>query len=244
MKVIGVIPARIGSTRFPEKPLALIAGKPLLQWVIEGSLKSKKIHEILVATDDSRIAALAQKCGVKAVMTDSQLATGTDRIYAAIQNVECDLVVNIQGDEPLIEGTILDALVERMTQSPHAEMGTLAHTFKDPKDLLNPNMVKVLVNQKNEAIYFSRFPIPFSRQDAKTSLSLFHIGIYAFKKSFLKTFCETPATALELAESLEQLRALHLGAKIHVVQVDYETHGVDTAEDIKRVEKLIERLNP
>ncbi len=242
MNVIGVIPARIGSTRFPEKPLALIAGKPLLQWVIEGSLQSKKINEIIVATDDSRIANLANKCGVKAIMTDANLATGTDRIYAAIKNIDCDLVINIQGDEPLIKGHILDSLVDRMILSPSAEMGTLAHAFKDQKDLQNPNMVKVLVNKNSEAIYFSRFPIPFSRQDINTSLSLFHIGIYAFKKSFLKTFCETQATPLELAESLEQLRALHLGAKIHVVQVDYETHGVDTAEDIKRVETIIKRL--
>ncbi len=240
-KVIGVIPSRMGSTRLPEKPLALINGKPLLQWVIEGSLTSKKIDQVLVATDDKRIAALAEKCGVQAVMTSPDITTGTDRVYAAIQNMDCDIVLNIQGDEPLIRGEVLDPLVDKMLADKNAQMGTLAHHFKSEADVLNINTAKVLLNHKNEAIYFSRFPIPFSRrQDIQLSgLSMLHVGIYAFRKNFLKVFCSTPPTAMEQFEGLEQLRALYLDTKIHVVSVDYETRGVDTAEDIKIVESIM-----
>lgn len=243
MKVIGVIPARYGSTRFPGKPLALIAGKPLLQWVIEASKTSKHIHELIVATDDERIMKLAKDCGVKAVMTDSDLPSGTDRIWAALKKEQFDIALNIQGDEPLITGDILDTLIESMINNPKSEMATLGHPFKSFKDVENPNVVKIILNQNNEAIYFSRFPIPYSREkEFSQGVNLQHIGLYGYRKAFLQKFCETAAIPLELHEGLEQLRALHLGAKIQVTSVEYETRGVDTPEDVLIVEsKLLAR---
>jgi len=246
-KVIGVIPARYGSTRFPGKPLALIAGKPLLQWVIEGSQKSKHLSQILVATDDERIATLAKKCGVEVAMTPSELPSGSDRVWFALKDKNFDVAINIQGDEPLIQAEILDALASAMIANPACEMGTLGHPFKNEADILNPNTAKIILNHNQEAIYFSRFPIPFSRDKDMTktlgqggqSVNLQHIGIYAYRKDFLRKFCETPIQPLEQFEGLEQLRALYLGAKIKVVTVHYETRGVDTPEDVILVEKQL-----
>ncbi len=238
MKVLGVIPARYGSQRFPGKPLAKIAGKPLLQWVIEASRTSLKIDEVIVATDDERIAILAKSCGVAAVMTDSSLPSGTDRVWAAIKNKEFDLAINIQGDEPLLKGEILDCLVESMVDNPECEMATLGHRFVNKDDISNPNTVKIVLNKNNEAIYFSRFPIPYSRsKDLSETANLQHVGLYGYTKSFIELFCNTPAQELELAEGLEQLRALYLGAKIRVTEVSYKTRGVDSPEDIELVEK-------
>lgn len=237
MKVLGVIPARFGSQRFPGKPLANIAGKPLLQWVIEASKTSKKIDEVIVATDDERIAALAKSCGVEAVMTDSNLPSGTDRVWAAIKDRSFDLVINIQGDEPLLKGEILDTLVQSMIDNPECEMATLGHKFTNKDNISNPNVVKIVTNKNNEAIYFSRFAIPYSRtNEISSTANLQHIGLYGYRKSFIKIFCNTPAQELELAEGLEQLRALYLGAKISVTEVTYETRGVDSPDDIKFVE--------
>ncbi len=240
MKVIGVIPARFASTRFPGKPLKLIADKPLLQWVIEGSKTSTLINELIVATDDERIAALSEKCGVRAIMTDSSLPTGTDRIWAAIKDKNFDIAINIQGDEPLITGGILDTLVNSLLEHPESEMGTLGHPFHDQKDIENPNIIKIVLNQNNQAVYFSRFPIPHSRvKEFSQDSNLQHIGLYGYRKAFLKKFCETPATALEINEGLEQLRALYLGAKIQVTSVEYETRGVDEPQDVLIVEKKL-----
>lgn len=243
MKVIGVIPARYGSTRFPGKPLALVAGKPLLQWVIEAAKKSKLIDQLIVATDDERIMKLAETCHVDSVMTDSDLPSGTDRIWAAVQKEQFDIALNIQGDEPLLTGEVLDILVQSMIDNPKSEMATLGHDFKSVKDMENPNVVKIALNQKNEAIYFSRFPIPYSRvKDFTPDANLQHVGLYGYRKGFLQKFCETPAHSLELSESLEQLRALYLGAKIQVTRVEYETRGVDTPEDVLIVEsKLLKK---
>jgi len=240
MKVIGVIPARYGSTRFPGKPLALIAGKPLLQWVIEAAKKSKLIDQLIVATDDERIMKLASDCDVDAVMTDSNLPSGTDRIWAAVQKEQFDIALNIQGDEPLLTGEVLDTLIQSMIDNPKSEMATLGHDFKSVKDMENPNVVKIVLNQNREAIYFSRFPIPYSREkDFIPTANLQHVGLYGYRKGFLEKFCKTPAQALELSESLEQLRALYLGAKIQVNRVDYETRGVDTPEDVLIVERKL-----
>ena len=243
MKVIGVIPARYGSTRFPGKPLALIAGKPLLQWVIEAAKTAKLIDQLIVATDDQRIADLADDCGVTVVMTASDLPTGTDRIWAAVQKEQFDIAINIQGDEPLITGEVLDTLVQSMINNPAVEMATLGHPFKTVKDMENPNVVKIVLNKDSQALYFSRFPIPYSRnKEFSQGVNLQHIGLYGYRKAFLKKFCETPATPLELSESLEQLRALYLGAKIQVTSVEYETRGVDEPQDVLIVEsKLLKK---
>lgn len=237
MKAIGVIPARYGSTRFPGKPLKLILGKPLLQWVIEAARQSQKLEEIWVATDHPEIQALASRCHVKCVMTDSQLATGSDRVFQAIHNVDVDIVLNIQGDEPLITGALLDRLVEPLLQDRSLQMATLGRRLQ-PGDLESKNTAKIVLNHRAEAMYFSRFAIPYSRVDAPDNgaVCLKHIGLYAFRKTFLAEFCAHPPTPLELAEGLEQLRALYLGAKIRVVEVEHESWGVDTPEDVAKVE--------
>ncbi len=255
MNVIGVIPARFGSTRFPGKPLKLIAGKPLLQWVIEGAKTSREINQVIVATDHKEILALAKSCGVEGVMTDSNLPSGTDRAWAALnnstatKNIDADVVLNIQGDEPLISAEILNPLINLMKQNKHLQMGTLAHVFDSEQDMQSENTAKIVLNKNNEAIYFSRFAIPFSRNNQTrnsrtrdkniTSANLQHIGIYAYRKSFLKEFCESGQCEIEKNEGLEQLRAIYLGAKIGVVTVNYKTHGVDTPEDIKKIEILL-----
>jgi 3-deoxy-manno-octulosonate cytidylyltransferase (CMP-KDO synthetase) len=240
MTVWGVIPARYGSTRFPGKPLKNIAGKPLLQWVIEGVRTSRKIEALWVATDHPEIESLAKSLGVHVAMTDSDLPTGSDRVFAAVKSSPVDVVINIQGDEPLITGELLDQLVAPMLEDPTLEMATLGRRLK-PGDLESRNTAKIALNHRNEALYFSRFPIPYSRIDAlaQQAISLKHIGIYAFRKSFLAEFCDKGPTPLELAEGLEQLRALYLGARVKVVEVDHESWGVDTPEDVAKVEALL-----
>ena len=242
MKIVAVIPARHGSTRFPGKPLASLLGKPLIQWTIEGAKKSKIISDLIVATDDERIAKVAQACGVQVVMTDSELPTGSDRIHAAIQGRNCDVVVNVQGDEPLVTGQLIDSLAHAFIDDSNLDMATLAHPIGD-EELQSVNSVKVVLNHKDEALYFSRYAIPYSRVSAGEmghhEGCLKHIGMYAYTKNFLKTFCETPAPIIEKAESLEQLRALYLGAKIKVIRVKEASLGVDTPEDLQRLEKLL-----
>ncbi len=243
MKTVGIIPARYGSTRFPGKPLALINGQPLLKWVIEGSKTAKSLDEVTVATDDERIAKLARECGVRALMTESDLPTGSDRIFQAAKQLgldDNDVIVNIQGDEPLIEGALLDKLSEPFTKDANLEMATLGRAL-DEESLKSPNTAKIVLNQRQEAMYFSRLPIPYTRQagEAPYPAALKHIGIYAYRKSFLEKFCAEPPAAVELAESLEQLRALYLGARIKVVQVTHDSWGVDTPDDVFKIERLM-----
>lgn len=242
MKAIGVIPARFGSTRFPGKPLALINGKPLLQWTIEGVKSARSLSKVLVATDDDRIADLARACGVDVAMTDSALPTGTDRVRAALMGHDFDVAVNVQGDEPLIEGAWLDALLAPFTTDSDLEMATLGRSLE--LDALHSlNSAKITVNNRDEALYFSRLPIPYSRlssgSPADLSLGLKHIGLYAYKRAFLNRFCDAGPCALELAEGLEQLRALHLGARIKVVRLEADSWGVDTPEDVRKIEMII-----
>jgi 3-deoxy-manno-octulosonate cytidylyltransferase (CMP-KDO synthetase) len=240
MKSIGVIPARFGSTRFPGKPLKLILGKPLVEWVIEGASKSKRLSEIWLATDHEEIRKIGERKGIPVVMTDPHCPTGSDRVFQAVKEAEVDVVVNIQGDEPLITGTLLDQLTEPLLADSALAMATLGRELQ-PGDLENRNTAKIILNSRSEALYFSRFPIPYSRIDApaKGGICLKHIGLYAFRKTFLKEFCAQAPTPLELAEGLEQLRALWLGARIKVVPVEHESWGVDTPEDVAKVEALL-----
>lgn len=243
IKVIGVIPARLASTRFPEKALAKILGKEMIAWVIEGAKTAKSLAEVWVATDDERIANVAMAAGARVAMTDSDLTSGTDRIWAATQNLDCDIVINIQGDEPLVKGSLIDILAKPLIDDPQLQMATLAHPISLP-EFLSANSVKVVVDQNGNALYFSRLGIPYSRDNAKQSdLSgcLKHIGMYGYRKSFLKTFCAAPQAEIERAESLEQLRALSLGAKIKVIQTNEKSWGVDTPEDLKKVEEMMKR---
>ena len=238
--VWAVIPARFGSTRFPGKPLVPILGKELLAWVVQGVKAAKLVDQVLVATDDTRIADLAKRCGAMVAMTDSNLPSGTDRIWAAAKESSAGVILNVQGDEPLVTGGTVDSLVAPMLADLDLEMATLAHPAAR-EDLANPNAVKVIVNRKQDAIYFSRFGIPYSRQSfsADDGLAFRHVGMYAFRRAFLQKFCDQPPTKLELAESLEQLRALHLGARIRVIPTSNPAWGVDTPEDILVIEKIM-----
>ena len=197
LKIIGVIPARFHSSRFEGKPLKEIAGKPLLEWVIQGALQSKKLTEVIVATDDERIAQLAKKSGVEVVMTDSKLPSGSDRVWAAIANKPCDFVLNIQGDEPLITGQVLDTLAGALVEG--VDMATLARALKNDDELINPSVAKIVVNHKSVALYFSRLPIPYSRRAEPTApyACLKHIGLYGYQREFLKRFCEQGPVEIE-----------------------------------------------
>jgi 3-deoxy-manno-octulosonate cytidylyltransferase (CMP-KDO synthetase) len=244
LKVLGVIPARYGSTRFPGKPLVSLQGRPLIHWVVEAARKSKKLSQVIVATDDERIRRAVDEMKwpeVSVVMTDSDLPSGTDRVYAATRGHGADVVVNIQGDEPLMDPGHIDLLVSAFTTSAAMpEMATLAHALAE-EDILSMNAVKVVVDENNHALYFSRFAIPYSRMKRVDApdLGLKHIGMYAYSASFLEKFCQKAPSALELAESLEQLRALSMGAKIKVFKVERGSPGVDSPEDLEKVSRIM-----
>lgn len=243
-KVIAVIPARYGSTRFPGKPLAKINHKEMILWVAEAVRKSDLVSEIIIATDHQGIYDLVTKNHFTAVMTDPNLPSGTDRMWAAIRKESFDIAVNVQGDEPLLKHAHLELLIKSLIEDSECEMSTLAQPLvmsAGTNELENLNSVKVIVNQKNHAIYFSRFAIPYSRVEHSkgSQLAYKHIGLYAYKKEFLERFCSTPVCELEKAESLEQLRALYLGAKIKVVKVSDAGWGVDTPEDLIKIDKLL-----
>jgi 3-deoxy-manno-octulosonate cytidylyltransferase (CMP-KDO synthetase) len=241
MKVIGVIPARYASTRFPGKPFAKIMGKPMLQWVVEASQKTPSFSEVYVATDDERIKELAQSFNAKVIMTGPEAPSGSDRVWAAVKDMKADLVINVQGDEPLIKPQVLEDLVQAMKNNPDWKMATLGRRLK-PEDLENFNTAKVVVNKNSEAMYFSRLPIPFGRvKDFSATACFKHIGIYGFQKDFLQTFCETPPIEIELLEALEQLRALYLGTKIGVVETEFECLGVDIPSDVEKIENVMRK---
>jgi 3-deoxy-manno-octulosonate cytidylyltransferase (CMP-KDO synthetase) len=245
MRIIGIIPARYASTRFPGKPLALIVGKPLIQHVLERCREAKSLAEIIVATDDARIRDVAQKfCRVE--MTSADHPSGSDRIAEVTARCECEAVVNIQGDEPLIDPTVIDAVARALGNE---EMSTAATPIKNPEDYDNPNVVKVVVNAAGRALYFSRRTIPYLREAASRSVTeqlaafpfLKHLGIYGYRRETLLRLVKFPVSLLEAAEKLEQLRALENGIPIAVVKVNYNSFGVDVPADVARVEQLIER---
>ncbi len=241
MAVIGVIPSRWGSTRFPGKPLQPILGKPLILWVVEAVRKAKRLDRILVATDDERIRdAVGDACEV--VMTASDLPSGTDRVAVAAQANPEDIVINIQGDEPLMDPALIDALAERMITTGE-EMATAACPIRTMENLMARTVVKVILKADDSAIYFSRLPIPCRRDgepDLASGLYWRHLGIYAYRGDFLAKLIATPPCTLETTESLEQLRALYLGGRIGVIRCEDEGVGVDTPEDVAVVEKLLQ----
>jgi len=241
-RVAAVIPARYGSTRFPGKPLVQIAGKSMIQRVYEATAACQAIDQVLVATDDERIRAAVEAFGGMAVMTGTNHETGTDRIAEAVQDVAADLIVNVQGDEPLLPTFVLDELVAAMRGS-DAEMGTLAVPFslteKDPDD---PNAVKAVVGANGYALYFTRARAPFVRTGGTPVEPLLHWGIYAYRRDFLYRYIQWERTPLEKCEMLEQLRALENGARILVVRTTAQSAGVDVPEDVARVESLLARM--
>jgi 3-deoxy-manno-octulosonate cytidylyltransferase (CMP-KDO synthetase) len=243
MKILGIIPARFGSTRFPGKPLQPIAGKPLIQHVVERCRQARLLADVVVATDDERIRSVAAKFS-RVEMTAPDHPSGTDRIAEVMRRSDGDAAVNIQGDEPLIDPGVIDAVARALER---AEMSTAATRIRQAAEYESPNVVKVVVNASGRALYFSRRTIPYVRDAASRPISeqlaafpfLKHLGIYGYRREVLARLVNFPVSPLESAEKLEQLRALENGIEIAVVTVDYDSVGVDVPEDVARVESLL-----
>ena len=236
MLAIVVIPARYYSTRFPAKVIAPLCGKPLIQHVYESAKNSKLIKDIIIATDNKKVLEIVESFGGKAVMTSHKHSCGTDRVAEVIKNINCEVVVNLQADEPLIRGEMIDDVVD-VLKDKKADIGTLAKKIEIPEEISDPNVVKVVFDKQNFALYFSRSIIPFCKG---ISTSIYkHIGIYSYRKDILLKLTQLPESKLEKAEKLEQLRALENGFKIKIKITKYETIGIDTKEDLDKVEKLL-----
>jgi len=239
MHCIGVIPARYKSSRFPGKPLALIANKPMIQHVFERSRDAKTLEQVYIATDDPRIRDAAMEFTENVIMTSPEHQSGTDRIAEAVSGMDAELVVNIQGDEPLIRSRVIDSAVKPLLESNDIEMGTLACPLPAGEEN-NTNIVKVVFDTNHRALYFSRATIPYHRTGADTPEFWQHIGLYVYRSDFLHSFTEYPPTPLERKERLEQLRALEHGHYIHVELTDYTSIGVDTETDLEHVRTIYE----
>jgi 3-deoxy-manno-octulosonate cytidylyltransferase (CMP-KDO synthetase) len=243
VRIIGIIPARYASTRFPAKAIAPIAGKPLVQHVVEQCKKASSLSEVVVATDDERIAVVCRAfCPVE--MTRPEHPSGTDRIAEAAARRPCDAIINIQGDEPLIDPRVIDAVAALLRDN---EMSTAAAPLKKVEEYDNPNVNKVVVSAAGRALYFSRRTIPYVRDAATRSTEeqlaafpfLKHLGIYGYRRETLLRLVQLPVSSLETAEKLEQLRALENGIQIAVARVEYDSVGVDVPEDVRRVEEIL-----
>ncbi|MBW7856464.1 MAG: 3-deoxy-manno-octulosonate cytidylyltransferase [Ignavibacteriaceae bacterium] len=234
MKTVAVIPARYGSTRLPGKPLIEINGIPMIVRVCSQVSKAKLVDEIIVATDDKRIVAVVKDAGFNAVMTSRKHKSGSDRIAEVAGKLKCDIVVNVQGDEPFIPPQNIDKAIKALQDDKSAVVSTLCMKFKSNKDAADPNKVKVVIDKNGNAIYFSRSIIPFNRSSKKINYFK-HIGLYIFRKSFLLKFTNFKSSPLEIAESLEQLRILENGYKIKVVEVRKDSISIDTKEDLRRL---------
>jgi len=241
-KVIICIPARYGSTRFPGKSLAILAGKPIIQWVYERAKKAKA-DDVIIATDNEKIAETVKGFGGKSIMTSPDHISGTDRIWEAVEKVDCDIVINVQGDEPLIDIATIDRLIDALLNNSEIEMGTVA--VKSDRDTIgkDPNAVKVVLTSNNYAIYFSRSEVPYDRNKTGNYPIYLHMGIYAFRRDILKRFVELEPSPLEKCESLEQLRALDNGIKIYaIISEEKNGFGIDTPEDLARAEEVFKHL--
>jgi 3-deoxy-manno-octulosonate cytidylyltransferase (CMP-KDO synthetase) len=249
MRVTAVIPARYASTRFEGKALADILGKPMVQHVYERASKASLVSEVIVATDDRRIESAVKSFGGRAEMTSVSHETGTDRLAEVAERIESEIIVNVQGDEPLIEPAMIDEAILPLVKDEAILMGTLKSRIMNLHDFLSPNVVKVITDMDGFALYFSRSPLPFFRDkwndlkdEAFASGRLLchkHVGIYVYRRDFLIRYARMPQTSLECAEKLEQLRALENGYRIRVVETEYESIGVDSPPDL---EKVLEKL--
>ncbi len=237
--VIGIIPARYESSRLPHKLLRQVLGKPLIQWSWEAASKASLLDDLIIACDDMKIKEAAESFGAKAILTSTQHQSGTDRIAEAARDIDAKIVINIQADEPLIHHSIIDGLAREMIDNPATLMATVKKAIAPGEDINNPNIVKVISDKDDFAIYFSRYPIPYYRDNAARKTHYKHMGIYAYTKDFLYTFKNLPASYLENAENLEQLRAIEAGYKIKVVETKFECVGVDTEEDLQKVEAIL-----
>ena len=244
MKTIAIIPSRYGSTRFPGKPLALIKGKPMIQWVVENVKKTEKVNDVYVATDDKRIFDCVNGFGGKALMTSDKHTCGTDRLAECAEILKLhdeDIILNIQGDEPTFRKEMVEDLIS-VFDDEDVYFGTLKVEIRNDEELNNPNCVKVINDLKGDAIYFSRFTIPYVRDEKNKDIVKHykHIGAYGYKKWFLMKYSKMEKSGLEVSESLEQLRAIENGYKIRVKETKYETVGVDTPDQIYLAEEFLE----
>jgi len=252
MKITAIIPARYASTRFPGKALADIGGKPMIQHVYERACKASLVSRVIVATDDTRIADAISLIGGEAVMTSTSHETGTDRLAEVAGGLDTDIIVNVQGDEPLISPEMIDQAIEPFLNNPSLQMGTLKTRIKSLHDFLSPNVVKVVTGADGCALYFSRSPLPFFRdkwQDLKDEsfingklLCFKHVGLYVYRRDFLLQYAAMPQTFLEISEKLEQLRAIENGIRIRVVETEFESIGVDTPDDLTKAQERYRKL--
>ena len=236
MRVTAVIPARYASTRLPGKALADIAGRPMIEHVYRRAQGARSLDEVWVATDDARIYDTVAGFGGRVKMTRPDHPSGTDRIAEAVGELQADVVVNVQGDEPVLDAHLIDQVVEPFRSDPDLVMSTAAVPIEDPRDVEDPSAVKVVVDRRGYALYFSRLPMPYYRS-GPAGPRLKHLGLYAYRKEFLQTYAALPRTPLEQAEGLEQLRVLEHGYRIFVAITDHDAVGVDTPEDLERVRR-------
>jgi len=240
IQIVGIVPARYHSTRLEGKALADLEGHPMIWWVYSRATQSKQLNRVLVATDDERIAEAVRERGGEVAMTRTDHVSGTDRVAEAARKLDLseeDVVINVQGDEPLLDPRAIDLLSETMREDDRVDMATLIHPLKSAEEHHNPNVTKVVMDRDGWALYFSRSPIPYQRNEG---CSLYrHIGIYGYRFGFLSRLVNEPPTPLERTEALEQLRALEMGHRIKVVETTYVSVGVDTFGDLERVRKTI-----
>jgi 3-deoxy-manno-octulosonate cytidylyltransferase (CMP-KDO synthetase) len=245
MSVLVVIPARYRSTRFPGKPLALLRGKPVIQHVYEGAKSATQANEVVVATDDQRIVEVVERCGGLAVMTSAGARSGTERVGEVARSRDAQVIINVQGDEPLIHPDMIDQLAEYLERHRAVPMASLMTRFQRREDVASPNVVKVVVDREGFALYFSRAAIPHVRSQGagrradEPAVCYKHLGIYGYQRHFLLQFPHLEPTPLEQAEQLEQLRALEHGHRIKLLETVHDTVGVDTPDDLKRVETML-----
>lgn len=239
MRVVVIIPSRYGSTRFDGKPLAKIAGKPMIQWVYERAMAADSVENVHVATDDERIRRAVEGFGGQVIMTAAKCRSGTDRVAEAAEALglaDADVVINIQGDQPLVDPRCLDALVKPFFDDPDVRMSTLAYAIVDEREITDPKDVKVVFDRRGDALYFSRATIPHGR-DGQTGYDIYkHLGLYAYTRKYLGCFQRLPVGRLESIEKLEQLRAMEHGHRIRVIVTPYDSPEVDLPEDIRRIE--------
>jgi len=244
MKIFAIIPCRYESTRFEGKPLALIGGKPMIQHVYENAIQSPKVDQVIVATDDRRIFKIVEQFRGRAVMTAVDNRSGTDRVAEAAESLGLamdDIVINVQGDQPLIQPASLDAVIAPLLEDPLLEMSTLACTITDTQEYTNPKDCKVVTDHKGYALYFSRASIPYVRDPGDRYEALKHLGVYAYRRSFLEIFRRLPFGRCEVVEKLEQLRVLEYGHRIKVVVSEHDSPEVDLPEDIRRIEAMLKQ---
>lgn len=240
MKNIIVIPARYESTRLPGKPLLEISGRSLIRLVYERASESRLKDSVIIATDDERIMSAASSFGAHAVMTSASCKSGTDRVFEAVKDRDADVIINVQGDEPFIRPDMIDLLFS-VLENESLDVATLCAPVADDNEYSNPNTVKVVLDKNGFALYFSRSPIPYVRHGMSRPMLYKHIGIYGFKRDFLKRFVSLPKSRLEEAESLEQLRILENGYRIKVLTTHYNGFGIDTMEDLERARLVLDR---